>query len=108
MGVGLASPNDKETQMALARVVAFDGVDSERIAQMRQEMEGGERPDDIPATEVIVLHDAEASKSLAIVFFDNEEDYARGDAALNAMPATDTPGQRTSVAKYDVAVRMAD
>jgi hypothetical protein len=24
------------------------------------------------------------------------------------MPASDTPGQRTSVAKYDVAVRMAD
>ena len=94
--------------MALARVVSFDGVDSERIAQMRQEMEGGERPADIPATEVIVLHDPEASKSLAIVFFENEEDYARGDAALDAMPATDTPGQRTSVTKYDVAIRMAD
>jgi hypothetical protein len=94
--------------MALARVVAFDGVDSERIAQMKQEMEGGERPDDIPATEVIVLHDPDTSKSLAIVFFDNEDDYAKGDAALNAMPATDTPGQRTSVAKYDVAIRMAD
>jgi hypothetical protein len=94
--------------MALARVVGFDGVDSERIAQMRQEMEGGERPDDIPATEVIVLHDPDTSKSLAIVFFENEEDYAKGDAALNAMPASDTPGQRTSVAKYDVAIRMAD
>ena len=58
--------------MALARVVSFDGVDSERMAQMRQEMEGGERPDDLPATEVIVLHDPEASKSLAILFFDNE------------------------------------
>ena len=94
--------------MALARVVAFDGVDSERIAQMKQEMEGGERPDDIPATEIIVLHDPGASKSVALVFFDNEEDYAKGDAALNAMPATDTPGQRTSVTKYDVAIRMAD
>ena len=94
--------------MALARVVGFDGVDSERISQMKQEMEQGERPDDIPATEVIVLHDPDTSKSLAIVFFDNKEDYARGDAALNAMPASDTPGQRTSVAKYDVAIRMAD
>ena len=94
--------------MALARVVSFDGVDSERIAQMRQEMEGGERPDDIPASEVIVLHDADASKSVAIVFFDNEEDYAKGDAAPNAMPASDTPGERTSVTKYDVAIRMAD
>lgn len=94
--------------MALARVVSFDGVDSERMAQMRQEMEQGDRPDDIPAKELIVLHDPEASKSLAIVIFDNEEDYAKGDAALNAMPASETPGQRTSVTKYDVAVRMAD
>ena len=94
--------------MAIARVVTFDGVDSERIQQMKQEMSEGERPDDIPASEVIVLHDPDASKSIAIVFFDNEDDYKRGDEALNAMPATDTPGQRTSVAKYDVAIRMAD
>jgi len=94
--------------VALARVVEFEGVDSERIAQMRQEMEGGERPADIPATELMVLHDPESSKSLAIVLFDNEEDYAKGHAALDAMPASDTPGQRTSVTKYDVAIRMAD
>ena len=94
--------------MAIARVVTFDGVDSDRIQQMKQEMESGERPDDIPASEIIVLHDADASKSIAIVFFDNEDDYKRGDEALNAMPTTDTPGQRTSVAKYDVAIRMAD
>jgi len=94
--------------MALARVVTFDGVDSDRIAQMKSEMEGSERPDDIPATEVIVLHDADADKSVVVVFFDNEDDYARGDAALSAMPAGDTPGQRTSVGKYDVAIRMTD
>ena len=94
--------------MAIARVVTFDGVDSDRIQQMQQEMNAGERPDDVPATEIIVLHDPDASKSIAIVFFDNEDDYKRGDEALNAMPATDTPGQRTSVAKYDVAIRMAD
>jgi hypothetical protein len=94
--------------MAIARVVTFDGVDSDRIQQMQQEMNEGERPDDVPATEIIVLHDPDASKSIAIVFFDNEDDYKRGDAALDAMPASDTPGQRTSVAKYDVAIRMAD
>jgi len=92
--------------MALARVVSFDGVDSERMAQMRQEMQGGDKPDDLPATEVIVLHDPEASKSIAILFFDNEDDYAKGDAALNAMDTSDTPGNRTSVKKYKVAGRM--
>ena len=94
--------------MALARVVTFDGVDANRMREMQQEMEGQERPEDVPAKEFVVLHDAEAEKSLVILFFDNEDDYARADAALNAMPAGDTPGQRTSVTKYDVAFRMAE
>jgi hypothetical protein len=94
--------------MALARVVTFDGVSSDRMAQMRQEMQEGERPEEIPAKEILVLHEPESEKSLVIVFFDNEEDYRRGDEALSAMPASETPGQRTSVTKYDVAFRMAD
>jgi hypothetical protein len=28
-----------------------------------------------------MVHDPEAEKSIVIVFFDNEDDYARGDAA---------------------------
>ncbi|MFL5972176.1 MAG: hypothetical protein ACJ750_07330 [Gaiellaceae bacterium] len=78
------------------------------MAEMQREMEGGERPDDVPAKEIVVLHDPEAEKSLVILFFETEDDYRRGDEALNAMPAGDTPGQRTSVAKYQVAVRMTD
>jgi hypothetical protein len=94
--------------MALARVVTFDGVDSDRIAQMQREMEGSERPDNVPASEIIILHDPETDKSLAIVFFENEDDYRLGDETLSAMPAGETPGQRTSVTKYQVAIRMAD
>jgi hypothetical protein len=94
--------------MPLARVVTFDGVDSDRMAQMQQEMQSGDRPDDVPAKEIVVLHDPEAKKSLVILFFDTDEDYRRGDEALNAMPTGDTPGQRTSVTKYDVAFRMTD
>jgi hypothetical protein len=99
---------DKEVVMPLARVVSFDGVSSDRMAEMQREMEGSERPDDVPAKEVVVLHDPEAEKAVVILFFDTEEDYQRGDAALNAMPAGDTPGQRTSVAKYEVATRMTE
>ncbi len=92
--------------MALARVVTFEGVDKDRMEQMRRDMEGQEQPEDIPATEFVVLHDAEAETSTVILFFDNEDDYRKGDEALNAMPAGDTPGRRTSVAKCDVAFRM--
>ena len=92
--------------MPLARVVTFDGVSSDRMAEMQREMEGNEQPENVPATEIVVLHDPEAQKSLVVLFFENEDDYRRGDEALNAMPTGDTPGQRTSVTKYDVAFRM--
>jgi len=94
--------------MPLARVVTFSGVSSERMAEMEREMQGSERPDDVPASEIIVLHDPDADQSLVVLFFENEADYARADAALDAMPAGETPGQRTSVTKYNVAFRMAD
>jgi hypothetical protein len=92
----------------LARVVSFDGVSSERMADMQREMQSSDRPDNVPAKEIVVLHDPEAEKSLVVVFFETEEDYKRGDEALSAMPAGDTPGTRTSVAKYQVAFRMTD
>ena len=91
--------------MALARVVTFDGFVKERIAALEIEIEGGAPPEGLPASEIIVLHDADAEKSLVIVFFENEDDYRRGDETLNAMPGDDTPGSRTSVTKYDVAIR---
>ena len=93
--------------MALARVVTFDGVSSDRIEELKRDMSDGEPPEGLPATEIVMLHDAEAEKSLVILFFDTEDDYRQGDEALNAMQTDDTPGQRTSVTKYDVAVRMS-
>jgi hypothetical protein len=94
--------------MAIARVVAFNGVDKARIDELKREINEGERPEEIPATEIMILHDAAGESSLAILFFENEEDYRKGDAALNAMPTDNTPGTRTSVTKYDVALRMVD
>jgi hypothetical protein len=92
--------------MALARAVTFEGVDSQRMAELSKEIENDPRPDDIPATEILMLHDESEDTSLVVLFFENEDDYARGDAALNAMTPGDTPGRRTSVTKYTVAGRM--
>jgi hypothetical protein len=93
--------------MALARVVSFEGVSSDRMAEMRNEIESGEPPEGMPASELLILHDPEAEQSLAIVIFDSEDDYRKGDEILDAMPASDTPGRRTSVTKYHVAHRMS-
>ena len=92
--------------MSYARVVSFQGVTSERIEELRREIEEGGRPEELPATEILVLHDPDAETSLVVVFFETEEDYRRGDETLNAMPGDETPGSRTSVAKYEVAIRM--
>ena len=92
--------------MALARVVEFEGVDRARLDEMRRQVESGEgRPEGLPASELIVLHDG-GDRSLVIVMFDSEDDYRKGDEVLSAMPAEDTPGRRTSVQRYDVVVRM--
>ena len=92
--------------MALARVVTFEGVSKDRVAELQRDMQGAERPEGLPASEVVLLHDPEAEKSLVIVFFESEDDYRQGDEVLSNMPAGDTPGRRTSVTRYDVAVRM--
>lgn len=90
--------------MALARVVSFEGVSEARVEEMKAEMEKG-RPEEIPASEIVMLYNAEAERSVVILFFESEEDYARADQTLSAMPADQTPGRRASVAKYEVAVR---
>jgi hypothetical protein len=92
--------------MALARVVSFEGINKDRMNEIKREMDEGDRPEGVPATEVVVLHDADTDKSLVVFFFDSEDDYATGDATLNGMPAADTPGRRTSVSKYEVVTRM--
>jgi hypothetical protein len=92
--------------MALARVVTFDGVSSDRVAEMQRDMQDDEQPEGLNATELIMLHDPDAERSVVILFFDNEDDYRTGDEVLNAMPAGDTPGRRSDVAKYQVAHRM--
>jgi hypothetical protein len=92
--------------MAYARVVSFEDVSSERMAELAKEISEGERPPELPASEMILLHDPDADRALALVFFETEDDYRRGDAFLDAMPSGDTPGRRASVSKYAVALRM--
>jgi hypothetical protein len=89
--------------MALARVVSFEGVSEERIAELTRDIEGGEQPDGMNATEMLLLHDPDGQQSLAILIFSSEEDYQRAHEVLDAMPRGDTPGSRTGVRKYRVA-----
>ena len=93
--------------MALARVVTFEGVSADRVAEMQRDMQDDEQqPEGLDATELIMLHDPDGEQAVVVLFFENEDDYRRGDEILNAMPTGDTPGRRAGVAKYQVAHRM--
>jgi hypothetical protein len=65
--------------MALARVVSFDGVSTDRVAEMQRDMQDEEQPEGLNATEIIMLHDPDTESSLVILFFENEDDYRQGD-----------------------------
>jgi hypothetical protein len=93
--------------MALARVVEFDGVSQQRVDEMKQRLQGGNPPEGLPPMELVWLHDGDSQKSLVIQFFDSEQDLERAAAVLEAMPADETPGHRTSVTTYDVAHRQS-
>jgi hypothetical protein len=90
--------------MAIARVVTFEGVSADRMQQMKSEMEGNDPPEGMNPQELIVMHDPETEKSLVVVLFENDDEYRKGDEVLSNMPAGDTPGQRTSVTRYEVPI----
>jgi hypothetical protein len=94
--------------MAYARVVTFDGVEPGAIEELKREISEGDRPEGLPASEVIFLYDRDAGRSMGIVFFETEEDYRQGDEALNAMSPPSGAGTRSSVGKYEVAIRRSE
>src|SRR4051812_45042262 len=63
---------------------------------------GEGRPDEIPASEVVMLHDAEAQKALVVLFFDNEGGLQQGRRDPDGDAARRDAGQRRSFGKYGV------
>jgi hypothetical protein len=93
-----------------ARVVRWEGADAEALdqaaAQIRSDSDAGP-PDGVPAKEMLLLNDGESGRSLAIIMFETAEDYERGHETLESMsPPGEGMGERVSVEKYDVAVRV--
>lgn len=97
-----------------ARVARFEGADAatmqETAAQIRADAESaGGPPEGVPAKGLLLLHDTEGGKALAISLFDSEDDYRQGDETLNSMsPPSGGIGQRVSVEKYEVAVKVGE
>jgi hypothetical protein len=96
----------------LARVVRWEGADAETLESTADEIrrqaeaEGGP-PEGVPAKGLLLLHDKEGGRAMAISLFENEEDYREGHETLESMnPPGPGMGQRVGVDKYEVAVQL--
>jgi hypothetical protein len=88
-----------------ARVVRFTDVSPERIAEINRRVEEEDGPPpDVPAKSLQVIVDEGQSTAVVVMLFDSEEDMRKGDEALNAMDAGETPGTRASVDQGEVKV----
>lgn len=86
-----------------ARVTTFEGGSAEALRKASEEVNSAtEPPPGVPAKGFTMLIDPESGRSMGIVLFETEEDYATGDGALSAMTPSEDGGHRVSVAKYEV------
>lgn len=96
----------------LARVVRWEGADAQTLeataAEIRSQSESeGGPPPGVPSKELLVLQDTASGRAMAIMFFENEEDYREGDETLNSMsPPGGGMGRRVAVDRYEVAVHL--
>jgi hypothetical protein len=93
-----------------ARVVRWEGAEAEAMRQTAEEInrqaESGP-PEGVPAKGLLLLHDLEGGKAMAVSFFETEDDYRQGDETLNSMnPPGDGLGRRVGVDKYEVALEI--
>jgi hypothetical protein len=94
-----------------ARVATFEGGDPAHVRRMVEEInrrsESGP-PEGVPAVGLLLLHQPDQGKVLAIALFETEQDLQQGDATLSAMdpPVPGGMGRRASVEMYEVGVKL--
>lgn len=90
-----------------ARVVRFTGVDADHVNEVKKEIEDSDGPPpEIPAKGIRMMFDESQGTSVVVVFFETEEDMKKGNEALDAMDASETPGTRASVDICEVKASM--
>lgn len=94
-----------------ARVATFTGGDGAKAAaeiRSRNEAEGGPPPG-LPAKRLLILNDAGSKETLAVAFFESEDDYRQGDETLNSMSppsGENSMGERAGVQKFEVVLEL--
>ena len=93
--------------MSYVRVVRFTDVSEERIAELRQRIEGADGPPEgVVSTGVQFNHDADQGTAVVIQKFASMDDLKTSEAALEAMDPGETPGTRASVDRCEVVAEL--
>jgi hypothetical protein len=88
-----------------ARVVRFTDVDPERLEALVSRIEENDGPPEgVPSSGVQVLYDEDQATAVVVGTFANEEDMRTGEAVLEKMDPSDTPGTRASVDRCEIRV----
>jgi hypothetical protein len=94
--------------MSYVRVVRFSGVDSDRVAALKERVDQNEGPPEgVPATGLRVLLDEEQGTAVVLQTFDSMDDLKAGEEVLSAMDPGDTPGTRESVDRCEVMIDVS-
>ena len=93
-----------------ARVASWDGAEADAIRatvdRIKADAESGPPPG-VPAKGFLFLIDPDGGRTMAISFFESEDDRAKGHETLEAMsPPGDGMGRRTGVEMYEVGLRL--
>ncbi len=94
-----------------ARVATFEGGNPDQVREMVEDIDrrsDSGPPEGVPAVGLLVLHQPDQAKVLAISLFETEEDLKQGDATLNSMdpPTPGGMGRRTSVEMFEVPIKL--
>jgi hypothetical protein len=93
-----------------ARVAKWEGADAEAMRTTAEQINadaGSGPPEGVPAKGFLLLIDPDAGRSIAISFYETEDDRRQGDETLNAMnPPGDGMGSRGPVEMYEVAAEL--
>jgi hypothetical protein len=85
------------------RVVRFTDVDQDHLESRLNDMSDREGPPEgVKATGIKMMHDPDQRTAVVVQFFDSEQDMKDSEAALDGMPAADTPGTRASVDRGEI------
>jgi hypothetical protein len=91
-----------------ARVVRFTDATPERIAAVVSRVEESDGPPPgVDAVGMQLLVDERQGTAIFIGFFDDEQKLLDGNAVLEQMDATDTPGTRASVDVCEVKIERS-